>query len=208
MLQTQTVEPGTLDILKALMKVPELADFYLVGGTALSLIYGHRLSDDIDLFSSTEFDNATIAAALERDVPGFSYRNLMTPIGLFGYTYGVKTDLVKHNHHPLLNAPVVIDDIRFASIPDIMGMKIAAIMKRGVKKDFWDIAELLNHYSVKDFIDHYSNKYPNQQLLVSVPYAMTYFDDAEETEEPVSLKGQTWDSVKKTIQKHVSDFLR
>jgi predicted nucleotidyltransferase component of viral defense system len=47
---------------------------------------------------------------------------------------------------------------------DIIAMKIFAIMKRAQKKDFWDIAELLQHYSVKDFIDFYNAKYPNQML--------------------------------------------
>ena len=36
MLQTQTVEPGTLSVLKNLMKLTELNQFSLVGGTALS----------------------------------------------------------------------------------------------------------------------------------------------------------------------------
>lgn len=89
-----------------------------------------------------------------------------------------------------------------------MAMKIAAIMKRGVKKDFWDIAELLHHYSVENFISFYTKKYPSQQLLISVPFALTYFIDAEESEDPVSLKGQTWKSVKKFIQQHVNDFLK
>ena len=89
-----------------------------------------------------------------------------------------------------------------------MAMKIAAIMKRGVKKDFWDIAELLKHYSVDDFIRLYTKKYPSQQLLVSVPFALTYFIDAEESEEPVSLRGQTWEQVKKSIQQKVNEFLK
>jgi hypothetical protein len=89
-----------------------------------------------------------------------------------------------------------------------MTMKIAAIMKRGAKKDFWDIAELLNHYTVEDFISYDIKKYPSQQLLVSVPFVLTYFIDAEETEAPVSLKGQTWETVKKFIQQKVSDYLR
>jgi hypothetical protein len=55
-----------------------------------------------------------------------------------------------------------------------MAMKIAAIMKRGVKKDFWDIAELFHHYTVEDFINYYTQKYHSQQLLVSVPFALTY----------------------------------
>ena len=94
------------------------------------------------------------------------------------------------------------------SIADLMAMKIAAIMKRGVKKDFWDIAELLKYYSVEDFIKFYTQKYPTQQLLVSVPFVLTYFIDAEESEEPVSLKGQTWPGVKKFIQQKVNDYLK
>ena len=50
MLQTQTIEPGTLSVLNSLMKIAELKQFSLVGGTALSLKYGHRLSIDLDLF--------------------------------------------------------------------------------------------------------------------------------------------------------------
>ena len=37
MLQTRTVEPGTLGLLKNLMSLPELDIYYLVGGTALAL---------------------------------------------------------------------------------------------------------------------------------------------------------------------------
>ena len=50
MLQTQAIEPGTFSVLKKLMDLPSLQDFCLVGGTALSLKYGHRISIDIDLF--------------------------------------------------------------------------------------------------------------------------------------------------------------
>ncbi len=87
-------------------------------------------------------------------------------------------------------------------------MKINAILGRGKKKDFWDVAELLQHYSLKEMIGFYTIKFPKQQLLISIPYALTWFDDAEESEDPVSLKGQTWKGVKKIIQKNVSDFLR
>ena len=51
MLQTRTVEPGTLGLLKDLMSMPELEHFYLVGGTALALQLGHRISVDLDLFT-------------------------------------------------------------------------------------------------------------------------------------------------------------
>lgn len=64
MLQYSTIVPHTLDVLKKLMQIPELTDFYLVGGTALSLYFCHRLSIDIDLFSIKDFGNETLIKPL------------------------------------------------------------------------------------------------------------------------------------------------
>ena len=207
MLQTQTVEPGTLSVLKKLMELPELSSFLLVGGTALSLHYGHRISVDLDLFNPQEFNNDSVIPILEKHFKGFTYNNSANSIGLFGFIDNVKVDFVKHQFL-LIDAPFISEGIRLISIPDIIAMKINAVMKRGVKKDFWDIAELLQHYPVEDFIRFYEKKYPSQQLLISVPQALVYFDDAEESQDPISLKGQTWDSVKKLIQHKVSNFLK
>lgn len=63
---------------------------------------------------------------------------------------------------------------------DIVAMKVQAILGRGKKKDFWDIAELLKHFSVKDFVQFHKEKFSTQNLLITVPQAMTYFTDAEE----------------------------
>ena len=87
-------------------------------------------------------------------------------------------------------------------------MKVQAILGRGKKKDFWDIAELLQYYSVSEFINFHQEKYASQHLLISIPQALTYFSDAEETEEPISLKNQTWTGIKKFIQKKVRDYLK
>ncbi len=208
MLQAQTIEPGTLSVLKKLMALPALKDFSSAGDAALPLKYGHRLSVDIDLFSHLPFTNAEIIEAIEKEFgDDFSLQLHKERFGVSGFIQKIKVDIVKHPH-PLLQEPETADGIRLYHSDDITAMKINAIMGRGRKKDFWDIAELLQHYSVKDFISNYTRKYPSQQLLISVPYAMTWFDDAEETEAPVSLKGQTWESVKKFIQQQVSDFLK
>lgn len=86
-------------------------------------------------------------------------------------------------------------------------MKIQAILGRGKKKDFWDIAELLNHFMLDEMIQFHKSKFPSQQLLISIPYALTYFTDAEESDDPVSLKGQTWDGIKQIIKSKVSEYL-
>ena len=208
MLQTETVEPHTFSILKQLMEMPELQDFSLVGGTALSLLYGHRLSVDLDLFSNKLFDNEVIVDVLEKKFKqSFVNRSTNPRFGIFCFIDNVKIDIIRHPH-TLIRPQLNIDGIRMVSTEDIIAMKVQAILGRGKKKDFWDIAELLQHFSVADFIQFHKEKYATQNLLITVPHAITFFLDAEQSEEPISLKNQTWEKVKAFISKKVSDFLK
>jgi hypothetical protein len=60
MLRKKTVSKYTLELLIALMQDNLLKDFFLVGGTALSLQIGHRISIDLDLFSVNSFDDSQL----------------------------------------------------------------------------------------------------------------------------------------------------
>ncbi len=207
MLHYSTIEPRTLEILNRLMALPELSDFYLAGGTALSLYYGHRLSIDLDLFNPTDFELEQVAHEIGGHFPGFAY-TIVPKVGVFGFIDDVKVDLVKHHHFELIAPSVKQDGIRLYNVSDIAAMKVAAILKRGVKKVFWDMAELLQHFNLSEIIEFYTKKYPSQQLLISVPQALIYFDDAEMSIAPVSLKNQTWEGVKEVIRTKVSEYLQ
>lgn len=189
------------------MIIPELEDFALVGGTALSLQYGHRLSIDIDLFSCEKVAFEGIFEVLKNVFKErFVYESNNFRWGIFCYIDNIKVDIVYYPHK--LIAPLIIEEgVRMYNTADISAMKIQAILGRGKKKDFWDIAELLQHLSVKDLIENHFKKYPDQMLLISIPQALTYFLDAEESEDPVSLKGQTWADVQKIIKQRVSEYL-
>lgn len=207
MLRIETVESGTFSLLKELMTVPELQDFALVGGTALSLLYGHRISIDLDLFTNAQFENSKAVKGLEKKF-GNSFQNRTTNerFGIFCFIENIKVDIIRHPH-PLIRPIIEMEGIRFFSNEDIIAMKVQAILGRAKKKDFWDIAELLNHYTVADFVKFHKEKYSSQNLLITVPQAITYFGDAEESENPVSLKGQTWNSVQKEIKGKVREYL-
>lgn len=208
MLQTETIEPGTFSLLKQLLEIPELKDFSLVGGTALALLYGHRESVDLDIFSNKPFENVTIINALKKKFQdNFVIEEKPPRFGIFCYINGTKVDLIRHPH-PLIRPGINIDNIRMFSTEDIIAMKVQAVLGRGKKKDFWDIAELLQHYTVADFIRFHKEKYSSQNLLITVPQAITFFADAEESEAPVSLKGQTWKSIKAIINSKVREYLR
>jgi predicted nucleotidyltransferase component of viral defense system len=189
------------------MEMPELQEFALVGGTALSLLYGHRLSVDLDLFSNAPFENEDIIEALRESFrESFDNRGTAAKFGIFGFIDEVKIDIVRHPH-PLVRPIQEINGIRMFSVEDIIAMKVQAILGRGKKKDFWDIAELLKHYSIADFVQFHREKYSRQNLLITVPQAITYFGDAEESEDPISLKKQTWESVKSFISSKVRAYL-
>lgn len=207
MLQIKTVEPRAFSVLKDLMAMPELENFSLVGGTALSLLYGHRMSVDLDLFCNKPFENSEIITALKAKYKNaFVNRSTNPNFGIFGFIDEVKVDIVRHPH-PLIRPETSFEGIRMFSTEDIIAMKVQAILGRGKKKDFWDIAELLQHYTIKDFIQFHKEKYSTQNLLITVPQAITYFADAEESEAPISLKNQSWETVQAFIQNKVRDYL-
>jgi predicted nucleotidyltransferase component of viral defense system len=208
MLFIKTVEPGTFSLLKELMALPALQPFSLVGGTALSLRYGHRTSIDLDLFYHLKFDQPTIIEEIEKYFHSrFVYKQQHTQFGVFCFIDNIKVDLVHYPHLPITDIEEE-DNIRFYSSADIAAMKIQAVLGRAQKKDFWDLYELLRHYPLKQLIEWHKQKYPSQMLAISIPHAITYFVDADESDAPVSFKKQTWEVVKKGISRAVSDYLR
>jgi hypothetical protein len=138
MLHTQTVTRTALGLLKSLMSMPELKQFGLVGGTNLSLRFGHRLSIDLDLFTNEPFDPEAIYNKLESMFSNIVMASQSDTM-LFLYINDVKIDMVLLPY-PYLKPLEEIDGIRLVSVEDIAATKLSAIARRGVKKDFWDIA--------------------------------------------------------------------
>jgi Nucleotidyl transferase AbiEii toxin, Type IV TA system len=201
---TNTVKPKTYQLLKKLMQITELSEFVLVGGTNLSLKFGHRISIDLDLFTNKPFDREEVFSGIIKSLPQ-SIKTDERKQTIWLNIDGIKVDVILHEYHylrPIEN----IDDIRFLSIEDIIPMKLEAMATRGVKKDFWDIAELLNHYSLQQMVEFYQEKYPNSDIG-HVLLSMTYFVDAEiQKDNPEDLKGITWEQVKTIMKKTIENY--
>ena len=196
MLQSQTVESNTLELLKSLMQKEYLNSFVLVGGTALALQLGNRESIDLDLFSNTDFASNELLTSLLNDYQIVVNNQLsQTLITTINY---VKVDFIKF-HYPFIRPFLVIENIRMASLEDIAAMKLDAITGRGSKKDFYDLFFLLQHYSIDELFSFYTEKYPHQTTF-HVARSLTYFDDADIQPSPIVFdKTITWETVKKTI---------
>jgi len=62
---TNILSPNTKNLLNILSKTDSIRDFYLTGGTALSLLIGHRESQDLDFFNQKSFEPELIQKKLE-----------------------------------------------------------------------------------------------------------------------------------------------
>ncbi len=211
MLQYRAVYPETLELLKILMKYDSLRQTFLVGGTALALQLGHRISVDIDLFSETDFDTNEILSELRQDlelqVIMQKEKNSLIINAKKKNTNNefVKVDFVKYAY-PLLKELNNEDGIRLLSVEDIIPMKLSAIANRGAKKDFFDIYELMKTYSLSDMFELFSKKYPDTAHF-HILKSLTYFDDAEEDFDPITLLDTDWKIVKQTIENKVNKFV-
>lgn len=202
MLETRTIIPHTLELLKRLAQEPLLADTRLVGGTALALQYGHRNSVDLDFFGKVEDDNAALQAMLASagDLKIISEQKNIKCYMLDG----IKLDIVNYAYS-WIDSPIVDGGITLASPKDIAAMKINAIEGRGSKKDFIDLYYLLHHYTLREILDFYSMKYPEHSEFRAI-MSITYFADADFQASPKMFSNVSWDEMKKYILTQVTKY--
>lgn len=192
-------EIGSLDVIKK--------NFYLAGGTALALIYGHRKSIDLDFFTRENFDNKKILKEIKKnfDIKILSQEDdtlhiLIDNVKLsfFKYDYKVLFPFVKYNK-----------DINLASPIDIGCMKIDAISDRGLKKDFIDLFFILKEYKLSELLDYFEKKYKNNDYSsLHILKSLVYFDKADANPSPIMLRSVDWRVVKKEIEKEVFKLIK
>lgn len=150
-----------------------LEDFVLVGGTALSLRIGHRISIDLDLFINKDFDESKLDTHLKS-----KYNFIKDDIQkntLKGSIEDVAVDLISHKY-PYVDKISTLEGIRVASLKDIAAMKLNAIVNNGSRaKDFIDVAFLGETLTYKEMIKAYEQKYESNSLIVSK--ALLYHND-------------------------------
>jgi hypothetical protein len=168
--------------------------FWLAGGTSLALRFGHRVSVDLDFFTDREFDAEELAAGLSV-LEGTMVNR--APNSLTLDVEGVKVDALRHAYSAL--EPVEqIDGVRLAGVRDVAAMKLNAIVGLGAKKDFHDVARLLEECPLEELLGFHAQKYPETDRFV-VTKSLAWFDDAEVEPDVESRDGRTWGEVKREI---------
>jgi hypothetical protein len=207
MLRWDTVNNLLKDTLLTLMQAEELKEFRLVGGTALSLHLGHRLSIDIDLFTDAPYVSIDFESIEDLLTNNFAHvqGNFGGNAGL-GKSYLVGTDpdnVVKvdiyYSNDPFFQELTDQEGVRMATVQEIVAMKIDMLLVGPRKKDFWDLHELLDHYSISEMINIHGQRYEWTHNEVLIIQKFTDFTHADDDLDPICLKKKEWVFIKEDI---------
>lgn len=140
--------------------------FYFTGGTALSAVYlHHRMSEDLDFFSETDFENEPILEII---------KNIASSLKI-SYRFTIRhhsriVELVKKDklltkidfvYHPYkrLEKGLAIKGFPVDSLLDIATNKLLIVNQRNEVKDFVDLYFLLKKFTLWDLLCAIKEKY-------------------------------------------------
>ncbi len=195
----EAVTPACQQALDFLREQEFIRHFYLAGGTALALQMRHRISTDLDWFTSER----TLRAAERDDIRHALEKSGQLEIRseqdgmIYTQLFGAEASFI-YQHHPLLEPIVDFNGIPLASPTDIGLMKLAAINSRGTRRDFVDIYCLREIVSLDRLLELAEVKYADRPSFLSIAArALAYFEDAEPQPMPETLTPVEWSEVKR-----------
>lgn len=202
----EVLSKDRLDILSYL-EVFRTRGFYLAGGTALSLMFGHRESEDFDFFASEDFDPQELFSFCQSHFPDRQIENILEAEN----TLWITVDTIKMSFfvlkRPMLEPLIETSYFNMASVRDIGAMKLAAIQHRATVKDYIDIAYILRTIGLdvltRDFREKYGEIIAKPQLLKS----LIYFADINTDWVKMLTQDYSWSQIQRELEKKVKECL-
>ncbi|MCK4781766.1 nucleotidyl transferase AbiEii/AbiGii toxin family protein [Candidatus Parcubacteria bacterium] len=197
----KVINQKTENLLSKLTESKIIKDFYLAGGTALALQYGHRKSIDLDWFNQKDFDTAKLKKDLaqlgkiiidseEKNTLNLTINNVK--LSFLGYPYKLLFPFVKWR------------GIKLADPRDIACMKLDAVSSRGAKKDFIDLYFILKDCSLVELMRFFNKKYQKIEYnQLHILKSLVYFVEADSEPMPIMLQEIDWQEVKKYFQETI-----
>jgi predicted nucleotidyltransferase component of viral defense system len=211
----ETVSSLLWDVLNRLMSFKELESFRLVGGTSLSLLLGHRISVDIDMFSDARYNSIDFSLINKLLKDSFEYVSFSfggnNSMGESYFVGNNELDIIKLDlfYTDAFKYPMITHKgLRLSQLEEIIAMKLEIIGQNGRKKDFWDIHELIEHFSLTEMLNFYEHRYPYGHTKEEIITKLTDFEVADSDLDPICLKGKYWELIKLDIEEEVEKKFR
>lgn len=161
-----------------LKKLPIPSGFYLVGGTALALQIGHRISVDFDLFTSKELPE-NLFELLEKVFGDESIKIILSRSHqLTMQIQGVEVTYFRYPFTPIFPF-IPYGRLKLLSIPEIAASKAHALGRRATFKDYIDLYFIIKekHCALSEILKIAERKYkPSFEPRLFLEQ-LTYFDD-------------------------------
>lgn len=193
-MRTAGIAPDTLAVLKKVAATSLKDHYYLAGGTACALHFGHRLSHDLDFFSLDPIDPQQLLVLLK---PLGQLRTTQNEPGTFnGMLDEVKISFFIYPY-PLIDKTIEYESAQIASIKDLACMKLEVVSSRGSKRDFIDLYQISQQYPLSQQLEWFKQKYQNTNISTThIIKSLSYFDDAQDEPMPTMNIDLEWKAVK------------
>jgi hypothetical protein len=201
------ISKAQLAVLSRLSASPLAEQVYLAGGVAVAIHLGHRRSNDLDFFSMRPtLDLDAVRTQLMRSSKAQVVA--ITDVTLHVRMDGADVDIVRYEYPPLTKPASSPLGVRVAGIRDLAAMKLAAIARRGIRRDFWDLHEMLDRGAVtlRGALRDYRKKFGGSESdLYHVLRALTWFEDAEnERVFPRGLTKAHWKEIRTDLERRLA----
>lgn len=182
-------------------------EYYMVGGTAIALHLGHRMSIDFDLFKFNPIKKTKILAKIAE--AKFNYlitRNVYEQLNLI--INDVKFMFFQYPYK--IEANITFED--FIRLPDLLtlaAMKAYALGRRSKWKDYVDLFFIIKSGISLEDISIKANEIYGQLFSEKMfRIQLSYFDDIDYSEEVVYLKHKIDDNGIKDFLIEISTDLK
>ena len=187
-----------IELLRKIVKTVSLNNYYMAGGTALSLQLNLRESFDFD-FCVLDMFNSDVLISELKSIGNIEVKQNQkgtvdvlldgVQVSFFFYPNNLVDDIVNNNE---------IADLKMASILDIAAMKVAAIGGRGAKKDFFDLYNIMKKCNIdtEKLASAVIKKFGTNVNYVNMIMGLSYFEDAESEELHKTFVEYDWNTIK------------
>lgn len=201
---TNTIPQATQSVLNNIKDIPGIQNFYLTGGTALSLLLGHRESEDLDFFTKDSFQPTLLQQKLSQLG---TLENVQIDEGTLNFFINKVKLQFLHYPYNLLEKLILWNGINLSSMIDIACTKLITISMRRSKKDFIDMYVILQQMTFKELFAKLDKKYTKVQYnYPHILKSLVYFNDADNQPMPRMHKDFSWEDIKDSIVKQVKAF--
>lgn len=192
------IDKDRYKLLKKITETISISDYYMIGGTALSLQLGLRESYDFDFCVPKIFNNELLLQELKTIGEIEVKQNQKGTCDVI--LNGVQVSFFYYPNN-LIKECVITEEmqkLKMASVLDIAVMKLVAIGGRGAKKDFFDLYNIINKsdLTIDELIQGLIKKYGNKINYVNTIMGLSYFEDAEQEILPNTFVEYNWEEIK------------